>query len=141
MDKKLVEIQVRIYSGNVTFSPLLLRSGRPRPCPAAMRRRCSEPHPRPFPANAKSPQHEVLRAFRYFGRSYFLRLDGLAQGLVFHFGFVFLLLALGGGVGMLEGVGGISHEEEMRLVTRYFACGIRLQKANNTRFLLVPIVV
>ena len=34
---------------------------------------------------------------------------GLARNLVLHFRFVFLFIALGGGVGMLGGVGGVCH--------------------------------
>ena len=142
MDKQLVEIQVRAYSENVTFRLLLLRSRRMRPSPAAVRHRRSALHPRPFSTNAKSPQHKVLRAFCWFQPGlFFLRFDGLARGFVFHFGFVFLLLALGGGVSMLGGVSGIGHGEEMRLVTGYYVYGIQLQKTNNIWFLPVPIII
>ncbi len=71
MDKQLVEMRTRIFFGNVTLSVFLLLARAPCPCPAAGRPALVTFYSNCFAANAKSPRHEVRRASKNFGRSYF----------------------------------------------------------------------
>ena len=62
MDKELVEMQVRIFSENVTLRVFHLLACSPRPSPTATRLALANFYSKYLPANAKSPQHRVLRA-------------------------------------------------------------------------------
>ena len=48
-------------------------------------------------------------SFVFSGKLLFLGFHGLTRNLVFHFGFILFLVALGGGVGVLGGVDGRGH--------------------------------
>jgi hypothetical protein len=71
MDKELVEMRLRIYSENVTFSTFLLLLRAILSSPAEPGPKLLNFHESAYCPNAKSPQHQMLRAFCGFESSYF----------------------------------------------------------------------